>query len=201
MGGIYFVDLIWTPYENQHQMFITFEIEKKDKNTLKNLDKIIDTDSFEVEKPFRHFIITFDEGLKKGTKKIVSEKIRKYNISSYENMKNNEKLRQSLEKELEGLKIEISNLIEKKGLKKPRQTIKEIIYGLKKVNPVLILDKASYPINQIIMKEFSESSKDEEISVPKEFISNKKYDKIAVIPILKGNFFCYSGLTSCYRRL
>lgn len=189
IGGIYFVDLIWTPYENKHQMFITFEIEKKDDNTLKNLDKIIDTNSSEVEKPFRHFVITFDEVLKKGTKKIVNEKIRKYNISLYENLKNNKKLREDLDKELENLKIEISKLIEKKGSKKPRQTIKEIIHGLKKVNPVLILDKKSYPINRIALNEYSESTKDETISMPEEFLfSNKKYDKIAIIPIPREKY-------------
>src|SRR3990170_59646 len=56
LGGLYYVDLVWTPYKEKHKMFISFEIEKEDTRTLKNLDKIFDTSASDVEKPYQHFI-------------------------------------------------------------------------------------------------------------------------------------------------
>ena len=37
VGGLFYVDLIWTPYKEKHNMFISFEIEKKDRRTQKSL--------------------------------------------------------------------------------------------------------------------------------------------------------------------
>ena len=50
MDGDYFIDLIWTPYEDSHDLFITFEIETEDNERVyKNLDKIFELPTTERE--------------------------------------------------------------------------------------------------------------------------------------------------------
>ena len=72
LSGVYFIDMVWTPYED-HNIMITFEVEKADERTIDNIDKIIGTPTTVIEKPFQHFTIVFDEKLKPSHKIMIDE--------------------------------------------------------------------------------------------------------------------------------
>ena len=189
LNGIYYVDLVWTPYEEGHAIFVTFEIEKEDERTLKNTDKIFDTPTSAVEKPYQHFIIIFDGNLSAGDKIIVDEKARRYNILVFENIKNNTEERRRLFDELNKLKISITGLIEKRGAVYPPETVQETILGLGKVAPVLILDNQPYPINQAILTSSSQTTQSESIpEQTKPLFNSKKYRQIAIVGIPREQY-------------
>lgn len=189
LGRLYFVDLVWTPYKAKHEMFISFEVEKEDQRTLKNLDKIFDTPAPAVEKPYQHFIIIYNGKLSGGDKIIVDEKARSYNIHVFENMRNDTKEKERLDRELDQLKIAISGLIEKKGRIRPLETTQETILGLGKITPVLIIANQKYILNQVTMISGSQNIQEITAVIPHGLLfDSKKYKQLAIVAIPRKTY-------------
>ena len=189
LNGIYYVDLVWTPYKEGHAIFVTFEIEKEDERTLKNTDKIFDTPTSAVEKPYQHFIIIFDGSLSAGDKIIVDEKARRYNIQVFENIKNNAIERRRLFDELDKLKISITGLIEKRGAVNPPETVKETILGIGSISPVVIIENKSFAINQATLTSGSQTFQDRPVLISNtQVFDSKKYKHLALVPIPRETF-------------
>jgi hypothetical protein len=115
LSGLYFVDLIWTPYEHAHEIFVTFEIEKDGRRAIKNLEKLFGTSAESVEKPYQHYTIIHDCKLTKGNKQIIQQRATQYNIHLFENVKNDSIEKKRLDDELKQLRIEIPEIIKRKG--------------------------------------------------------------------------------------
>jgi hypothetical protein len=189
LNGVYWVDLLWTPYEDEHKMYITFEIEKKDERTLKNLDKIFETPASDVEKPYQHFVVIYDCKLSAGNKKIVQEKARRYNIHIFENLKNDTEELERFDEELERLKIVLSGYIERKGKVTPAETVRETVIGLGKVVPVLIIGNKEFLVQEATLTSGSQVIQKEPLTrEPKQLFDSKKYKKIAVIAIPREQY-------------
>lgn len=107
----YYVDLVWKLQENQDPL-ITFEIETEDSpRVFSNTAKIFGTSSKLVSKPWRHFMIIYKTELSEGHKKSLFSVINRHNILLLENVFNEPKEKQKLEKKLESLAYDISELI------------------------------------------------------------------------------------------
>jgi hypothetical protein len=107
----YFVDLVWKLQEDQAPM-ITFEIETEDgERVFSNTAKIFGTPSKLVLKPWRHFMIIYKTELSEGHRNSLSNVINQHNILLFEKVFTKEAEKQKLEKELESLAYDISELI------------------------------------------------------------------------------------------
>jgi len=107
----YYVDLVWKLQENQDPL-ISFEIETNDgPRVFSNTAKIFGTSSKLVSKPWRHFMIIYKTELSEGHKKSLFNIINQHNIFLLENVFNQPKKKQELEKRLESLAYDISGLI------------------------------------------------------------------------------------------
>ncbi len=189
LDGLYWVDLIWK-YREDHNLFITFEFEKEENEyLLKNLDKIFDTPSLEVEKPYHHFLIVFDGALSSGMKKIVEEKTRRHNIHVFENLKNVSSELDRLNKELEQLKIELPDLIKRRGKIDSANVVHDILRGLKDVVPVLGVKGHLYPISQSTLTSSAITISQAPLSAsPIGAFDSTRYEGVAVIPIPRKRF-------------
>ena len=107
----YFVDLVWKLGKEQEPL-ITFEIETKDNTgVFSNTAKIFDTSSRLVSKPWRHFMIIYKTELSPGHKNSLFNVIHQHNILLFENVFNDEKKKEELEKTLESLAYDITELV------------------------------------------------------------------------------------------
>lgn len=115
----YFVDLIWKLQEDQAPL-ITFEIETEDgEGVFSNTAKIFGTPSKLVSKPWRHFMIIYKTGLSEGHRNSLSNVINQHNILLFEKVFAEAAEKQRLEKELESLAYDISELIKRVILGQP----------------------------------------------------------------------------------
>lgn len=189
LGGLYWVDLIWS-YREDHSLFIAFEFENKSNaRLLKNLSKIFDTPSSEVEKPYHHFLIVFDGTLSSGMRKIVAEKARRYNIHIFEDFKNNKSEQQRLNTELQQLEIQLSDLIERKGKTNSVGVIHDVLRGLKDVVPVLVIRGHPYSINQSTLTSSAIPIPQRSLSsLTKGTFDTTKYEGFALIPLPRKRF-------------
>lgn len=127
----YFVDLVWKLRKDQDPL-ITFEIETKDSPRMfSNTAKIFGTTSKLVSKPWRHFIIIYKSKLSEGHKKSLYNIINLHNIFLFENILSDTKVKEKLEKTLESLAYDISELIKTQILAKPiGDSLPSILRGL-----------------------------------------------------------------------
>ncbi len=148
LSGVYFIDMVWTPYED-HNIMITFEVEKADERTIDNIDKIIGTPTTVIEKPFQHFTIVFDEKLKPSHKIMIDELSRRYNINVFEDYKNKIDEQERFHKEISKLKQSLQSLIQRQGLINPQSTVEEALLGIGKVAPVIFFENKTLNGNDI----------------------------------------------------
>lgn len=107
----YFVDLVWKLQESKDPL-ITFEIETRDNpRVFSNTAKIFGTSSKLVSKPWRHFMIIYKSELSKGHKNSLFNVIHRHNVFLFENVFIKPEKKQELEKLLETLPYDISELI------------------------------------------------------------------------------------------
>lgn len=127
----YYVDLVWKLREDQDPL-ITFEIETKDgQGVFSNTAKIFGTTSKIVSKPWRHFMIIYKTELSEGHKNSLHNVIDQHNIFLFENVFGETKVRQKLEKTLESLAYDISELIKTQIRAKPLgQSLPLVLKGL-----------------------------------------------------------------------
>ncbi len=184
LDGLYYIDLIWS-YREDHSLFITFEFENEEnERILKNLYKIFDTPSSEVEKPYHHFLIVFNGKLSLGMRKIVDEKARLRNIHVFENLKNDQSEHQRLNKELEQLQIQLPDLIKRRGKANSANAIYDVLKGLDGVVPILVIQGNQHPISQSTLTSSS-------ITIPQMPLSSSlngmfdtaRFNGVALIPI------------------
>lgn len=189
MKRSYSIDLVWSPYDNSHEIFITFEIESKENDRLcKNFDKIFDTQSKDFEKPYYHFVIVCHGKLTKGNRDLMLEKARNKNVHVFEDIINDIGAKKRLFEELEHLQISITQLIEKRGKVNPAQTVQETIMGLERVTPCYILDNHSHNLNQATITSM-ENTADKPIALqPNQLFNSKKYRQFAFVPIPRQEY-------------
>lgn len=186
--GVYWVDLVWR-YRESQSLFITFEFEKEEnERLLKNLDKIFDTPSIEIEKPYHHFLIVFNGALSEGMKKIVTEKARRYNIHTFEDFRNVAE-QNRLNEELERLRIGLPELITRIGKTDAANAIHDVLRGLRDVVPVLKIEGQPFPIGQSIVTSTPISISQTSLSTsPVGAFDSTKYEGFALIPIPREQF-------------
>lgn len=190
LNGLFWVDLTLTPYEKGHETYITLEIDTKESDRIyKNLDKIFDLPSKDLEKPYYHFIVIYKGKLTKGNKKLMLEKARLKNIHLFENLKNDQAELEKFYRELEDLKISIAEYISRKGSTNPVETVKETILGLKEIAPVLIMENQKYALSQATMTSGYRTIKDISRVLPKGLpFDGKKYKQFAIFPIPREKY-------------
>lgn len=127
----YFVDVVWKLRKDQDPL-ITFELETKDgSGVFSNTAKIFGTTSTLVSKPWRHFIIIYKSKLSKGHRNSLQNIINLHNICLFENVFGKPKVKRKLEKALESLTYDISELIETQiRVKSIGQSLPPILKGL-----------------------------------------------------------------------
>lgn len=189
LDGLYWVDLIWS-YREDHSLFITFEFENEEnERLLKNLYKIFDTPSSEVEKPYHHFLIVFNGKLSSGMRKIVYEKARRHNIHVFENLKNDQSEYQRLNKKLEQLQIQLPDLIKRRGKANSANVIHDVLRGLKGVVPILGIQGHPYPISQSTLTSSPITISQTPLSsLLKGVFDTTRYTGVALIPIPRKRF-------------
>lgn len=109
----YCVDLVWKLREDQGPL-VTFEIETEDSaSVFSNTAKIFGTTSKLVSKPWRHFMVIYKTRLSNGHRDSLSNVINQHNILLFEEIFTNIAEKQKLEKALEDLAYDISELIKR----------------------------------------------------------------------------------------
>lgn len=189
MEGLFWIDLTLTPYEKSHDTFITIEIESKENERIyKNFDKIIETPAELLEKPFKHFILIYNGGLTRGNQFLIEQKISSYNVKIFQDLKNNSGEVKRLFRDLEGYKLEIESLIERKAKVNLGETVKEAILGLGKVSPLMIVSNKPLKINQVTISSGSQGLKGTPVMSSSQVFDSKKYKQFAIVPIPRETY-------------
>ncbi len=185
LQGLFWVDLSITPYERGHETYITLEIETRENERIyKNLAKIFDLPSQDLEKPFHHFIVIYKGKLTRGNRLLMHEKAKSKNVHLFEDLQSDQGELERFYTELEDLKISISEYISRKGSVNPVETVKETIGGLGKVTPVLIIEKQQYPINQATLISGLSLPKENSLAMSAgQLFDSTKYRRYALIAI------------------
>lgn len=190
LNGLFWVDLTLTPYEEGHETYITVEIDTEENDRIyKNLDKIFDLPAKDLEKPYHHFIVIYKGQLTKGNKGLMLEKARLKNVHLFENLKSDQDELEKFYKELEDLKISISEYISRKGSINPAETVKETILGLGKITPVLIVANKPYHIGQATLTSGSQTVGKKDFAMSSgQLFDRKKYKHLAIVAIPREIF-------------
>ena len=183
LDGLFWIDLVFSPYEKGHDTFITLEIESRNNERIqKNLQKILKSTAKDVEKPYYHFIVIYKGKLSESNRYLIN-RMDSHNIKVFEDLKKDPQQIEDIFTEIEGLQVNIKSYIERKGKVNPAETVKETILGLGSINPVVIIENKPFPINQVTLTSVSQTSMDEPLISSGEIFDIKKFRRLAVIPI------------------
>lgn len=127
----YFIDMVWKLQKDQGPLF-TFEVETRDNSgVFSNTAKIFGTSSNIVIKPWRHFMIIYKTVLSQGHKDSLHNILSQHNIMLFQNVFNDKKQREMLDKALQDCTYDISKLIEIQISSKPLgEALPAVLKGL-----------------------------------------------------------------------
>jgi len=136
LGGVYVADLVWQLAKDQPPL-VTFELETQDSlRVFKNISKYFDTIATDIPKPFRHFLVVVKGELSDGTRKPLQRYIDQYNVSLFENVGRDEENRKLLFKQLEELKVDVTDLVRRYlSSGKIDETLRGVIQGIREGMP------------------------------------------------------------------
>ncbi len=183
LDGVFWIDLVFSPYDDGHDTFITLEIESKNNERIqKNLAKIFDSKVTDVEKPFYHFIVVYSGKLSKSNRYLIDQRD-KNNIKVFENLKQSPQNIETVFDEIEKLQPNIISYIKRKGEANLGEAVKEAILGIGQVSPVIIIDNKPVYITQATLTSGSLDTTNPAVMSISQVFDSKKYKRIALIPL------------------